>query len=684
MIRKELIQPESIVVVGASNDIKKPGGKVVKNLVDTKFSGSLYVVNPKESEIQGIKAYPDVKSIPPADLAILAIAAKFCPETVEILAKEKGVKAFIIFSAGFSEESEEGKHLEEQIVRIVNEAGASLIGPNCIGVMTPYHASVFTTPIPTLEPGQIDFISGSGATAVFIMESSIPLGLKFSNVFSVGNSAQLGVEDILEYLDENYEEGKSAPIKLLYMESIKKPQKLLKHARSLVQKGCRIAAVKAGSSEAGGRAASSHTGAMATNDAAVSALFRKAGIVRCHGRSELATMASIFKFPRPRGKNVAIVTHAGGPAVMLTDVLSTNGIHVPPITHPRKQELAEKLFPGSSVNNPIDFLATGTAEQLDQILHYCVNIFDNIDAIPVIFGSPGLFEVYDVYDVLDKHMKTSPKPIYPILPSVMNVENEIKYFIQKGNVFFPDEVNFGAAFAKYMNSFLPNEEKKVPMDETRIEQIVLSTSGYLSVENVSAVLNAAGIPTVPEAVSNDENTLAAKAQEIGYPIVMKVVGPIHKTDVGGVVLNVGNEETLRKEFKRLIQIPDTTAVLIQPMLKGIELFMGSAREEEFGHLIMFGLGGIFVETLKDVVQGLAPLSFEEAKYMIDSIRSKKMLEGARGFEPVNKDKLAEILVRLSWLVHTFPQIAELDLNPLLASGDKIFVVDARIKITHKN
>ncbi|MCX7696702.1 MAG: acetate--CoA ligase family protein [Bacteroidales bacterium] len=681
MISKELIQPTSITIVGASNDIRKPGGKVVKNLLDSKYQGKLFVVNPKETEVQGLKAYPDVRSIPPSDLAVLAIAAKFCPETVEILAKEKNVKAFIIFSAGFSEESHEGKLLEEEIVKIVNEAGATLIGPNCIGVMTPYHASVFTTPIPKLEPGQIDFISGSGATAVFIMESSIPLGLKFSNVFSVGNSAQVGVEDILEYLDQTYEEGKSAPIKLLYLETIKQPQKLLQHARSLVSKGCRIAAIKAGSSEAGGRAASSHTGAMATNDAAVEALFRKAGIIRCHGRSELATMASVFKFPRPQGKNVAIVTHAGGPAVMLTDALSNEGVHVPPIDHPAKNELAEKLFPGSSVNNPIDFLATGTAEQLDHILHYCINVFDQIHAIPVIFGSPGLFEVYDAYDVLDKHIKTSHKPIYPILPSVMNVAREIQHFIEKENVFFPDEVIFGKCFAKYVNTFIPKSEEKIPMNEDLIAKSLNGVNGYISPEKISFILDGAGIPRVREIISNSEDELIEKVHEIGFPVVMKVVGPIHKTDVGGVVLNINSESTLREEFKRLMQIPSATSVLVQPMIKGIELFMGSIHEGDFGHLLMFGLGGIFVETLKDVSYGLAPLSQEEAMYMIQSIRSNKMLDGVRGFQPINKAKLAEILVRLSWLVKLFPQIKELDLNPIIADGDQIYVVDARIKTT---
>ncbi len=682
MITKELIRPQSIVVVGASQDTKKPGGKILKNIIDNHFSGSLYVVNPKEPEIQGVKCHADVKDLPQVDLAILAIAARFCPETVEILAKQKGTKAFIILSAGFSEENAAGKELEQQVVKIINEAGACLIGPNCVGMMNSNHTSVFTSPIPKLEPKGIDFISGSGATAVFIMESCMMKGVTFGSVWSVGNSAQIGVEEVLEYLDNSFVPGESSLMKVLYIESVNKPQKLLKHAKSLISKGCRIAAVKAGSSDAGSRAASSHTGAMASSDVAVDALFRKAGIVRCYGREELAAVSSVFSFPKPTGKNVAIVTHAGGPSVMLTDALSSNGLNVPHIDNEASKELLTKLFAGSSVANPIDFLATGTAQQLDEILNTCENKFNDIDSIAVIFGSPGLFEVFDVYDVLDKHLKTAKKPIFPVLPSIVNAKNEVDYFVEKGNVFFPDEVVFGRALARVMNTPDPLCADEMPaVDTAAIRRIVdEAKDGYLLPEDVSAMLDAAGIPRAGEATSDKEDELVAAAEKIGYPLVMKVVGPVHKSDVGGVVLSVKTKEKLVEEFRRMMQIKDTTAILIQPMLSGVELFAGASREGDFGHLILSGLGGIFVEVLKDVTSGLTPLGKTEARMMIEGLRGKKILEGVRGQKAVDKEKFAEILTRLSAMLEAAPEIAEMDINPLLGDGSKIVAVDARINI----
>ncbi|MGE5318040.1 MAG: CoA-binding protein, partial [Chloroflexota bacterium] len=263
MINQQLINPKSIVVIGGSNDVTKPGGKVLKNLLDNNFPGKLYVTNPKETEIQGIKCYQDPADLPEVDLAILAIAAKYCPATVDILAHTKNTRAFIIFSAGFHEESEEGAKLEKQIVDTINSVNGCLIGPNCIGMMNHHHTSVFSLPIPRMEPHGVDFISGSGATAVFIMESGMMNGLSFGSVYSVGNSAQMGVEDVLQYLDETFDPDQSSRVKLLYVESINKPELLLKHATSLINKGCQIAAIKSGSSSAGSRAASSHTGALA-------------------------------------------------------------------------------------------------------------------------------------------------------------------------------------------------------------------------------------------------------------------------------------------------------------------------------------------------------------------------------------------------------------------------------------
>ena len=329
MITTQLLRPESIVVVGASNNVHKPGGAILKNLINGGYQGELRAVNPKETEVQGVPAFADVKELPDTDLAVLAVPAVMCPDIVETLASEKQTRAFIILSAGFGEETREGALLEERILETVNKYGASLIGPNCIGLMNTWHHSVFSQPIPNLNSKGVDLISSSGATAVFILESAVTKGLQFNSVWSVGNAKQIGVEDVLQFMDENFDPEKDSRIKLLYIESIHNPDRLLFHASSLIRKGCKIAAIKAGSSESGSRAASSHTGAIASSDSAVEALFRKAGIVRCFSREELTTVGCIFTLPELKGKNFAIITHAGGPGVMLTDALSKGGLNVP-------------------------------------------------------------------------------------------------------------------------------------------------------------------------------------------------------------------------------------------------------------------------------------------------------------------------------------------------------------------
>lgn len=680
MITNQLIHPTSIVIVGGSNDINKPGGKVLKNLIDNQFSGKIYVVNPKEEEIQGIKCHKSVENIPSCDLAILAIAAKYCPDTVEILAREKQTRAFIILSAGFHEESEAGAILEQQIVDTVNQYNACLIGPNCIGMMNHHHTSVFTTPIPKLDPKGVDFISGSGATAVFIMEASIPKGLTFSSVYSVGNSAQMGVEDVLKYLDETFDSDKSSKVKLLYIESVNKPDMLLKHASSLIKKGCKIAAIKSGSSAAGSRAASSHTGALASPDVAVESLFRKAGIVRCHSREELATVASIFMHKQLKGKNIAIITHAGGPAVMLTDALSNGGLEIP---HLENAELLTKLFAGSSVANPIDFLATGTAEQLGFIIDACEQEFENIDGMAVIFGSPGLFEVYDVYKLLDEKMKTCKKPIYPILPSIINVKKEIEYFIGLGRINFPDEVTFGNALCKVYATPEPEEYKKddLNINVNKIRTIIENAEdGYLHPEKVQELFDAARIPRAGEAVVSSKEEAIVSASKLGLPVVMKVVGPVHKSDVGGVVLNVSNFDDVATEFDRMIKIPDTTAILIQPMLSGHSVFVGAKKEDKFGHMVLCGLGGIYIEVLKDVQSALAPISKKEAHNMISRLKSYKIIQGVRGQEGLNEELFADVICRVGALCEAAPEIMEMDINPLMGNMQMLKAVDARIRI----
>ena len=684
MINQQLLNPKSIVVIGGSNNVHKPGGAIVRNIINGGFKGELHIVNPREEEVQGIRACHDVKDIPQTELAVLVVAAKYCPDYVDFLCCEKGVRAFIIISAGFGEETEAGALLERRILDTCEQYGAALIGPNCIGLLNRHHHSVFTLPIPNLSEQGADFISGSGATAVFILESAVSKGLQFNSVWSIGNGKQIGIEDVLQYMDEHFSPEHDSKVKLLYIENIHDPDKLLFHAGNLIRKGCRIAAIKAGASESGSRAASSHTGAIASSDAAVEALFRKAGIVRCFSREELTTVGCIFTLPELKGKNFAIVTHAGGPGVMLTDALSKGGLNVPKLEGPDADELKTKLFAGSSVANPIDFLATGTPDQLGTIIDYCENRFEQVDAIAVIYGTPGLTQLYEAYDVLDTKIRSCKKPVFPILPSLHTAGPEVAEFLAKGHVNFSDEVTLATALTQIMQTPkpAPPEVQLYGIDISRLNKIIMKidTKGYLPPQTVREILSCAGIPLVPELVSTSKEELTAFARKVGFPVVAKVVGPVHKSDVGGVALNIRTAEHLQLEYDRMMQIPDATGVMVQKMLKGTELFIGAKYEERFGHVVLCGLGGIFVEVLKDVSSGLAPLSYGEAYSMIHSLKGYKILKGTRGQQGINEEKFAEIIVRLSTLLRFATEIKEMDINPLLADSETITAVDARILI----
>ena len=682
MLHKALLNPSSIAIIGGSNDEQKPGGKLVYN-IKASFKGKIFVVNPKEELVQDLPCFKNINDLPPVDLAILAIASKLCFDAINILGKEKGTRGFIIISAGFSETGTEGAAEEKRIATLVNHFGGTLIGPNCIGLLTSSYSGIFTSPVPLLNSKGIDFVSSSGATAVFIIESAIPKGLTFASVWSIGNAAQTNIEDVLEYFDETYIDGVSPRVKIIYIESIKNPDKLLNHATSLVHKGCRIAAIKAGGSEAGSRAALSHTGAIANSELAVEALFRKAGIVRCSGREELTTVASVLLHKELKGNRIAIITHAGGPAVMLTDALATSRLEVLPIDERTGQELLQKLPAGSSVKNPIDFLATGTADHLEQIIDTCEKL-SMIDGMAVIFGSTGLHKIFDVYEVLHRKMETCQKPIFPILPSIQTAHAEVDQFLSKGHINFPDEVMLGQALGKVYNTPHPVINLSCPntinIKEIR-QHLDKVTPGFLTHPEIRQLLSYTSIKQVDEVACKTQEEVVDAANLYGYPVVLKVNGPIHKTDVGGVVLNIKSEQHLLSVYRQMMEIPGVLGVLVQPMVTGLELFIGANYEPAFGHVIFCGLGGIFVEALHDVSYGLAPLSYEEAYSMIRSLRSYPILKGMRGQQEIDEDVFAQIIVNLSWMLRNAVEIKEMDINPLIAKGKEIVAVDVRVLIS---
>jgi acetyltransferase len=359
---------------------------------------------------------------------------------------------------------------------------------------------------------------------------------------------------------------------------------------------------------------------------------------------------------------------------------------VPDLSGSVADELKGKLYPGSAVGNPIDIIGTGTPEHLATAIDYCENRFPEVDLMMVIFGSPGLVKLYDAYEVLHKKMESCKKPIFPVLPSIVTAGPEVKSFVRKGHVNFSDEVTLGTALSRVLNTPKPAslDLQLYGVDIPAIRRLVESLpDGYLEPGNVRKLLEAANIPLVEELVTTDKDELTAFAEKNGYPVVLKVVGPVHKSDIGGVALDIRSAEHLIFEYERMMQLPDVTAVMIQPMLKGPELFLGAKYEDRFGHIVLCGLGGIFVEVLQDVSYGLAPLSYDETFSMIRSLKGYPIIKGVRGQQGIDEQQYADIIVRLSTLLRISTEIKEMDINPLVATPRGIFAVDARIRIGRK-
>lgn len=684
-ISQLLLRPRSIAVIGASSDPLKPGGRVLLNIKENHYSGELWPVNPKAEEIIGLRAYTDVSSLPSApDLALIAIPAPFVLESLKLLA-DKGNRAVIILTAGFGEKGEEGKAAEQRILELANTCGMTVIGPNCSGFLTPVYAGKFAGIIPRLKPGRIDFVSGSGATVDYVMEQAVKRGLQFSHVLNLGNSIQLGVEDMLELLDESHE-AESAKLVLLYMESVSKPRKLLKHVQNLREKGCIFVGIKSGVTKAGARAAASHTGALASSDHAVQALFDKAGIIRVFSKQELIEVACVLSSISrlPAGNRACIVTDAGGPGVMLSDVLNRHHIELPSFSDKTVQKLAEVLPPQASLSNPIDCLPSRNAEQIREIFSILdEEESDTFDAAFFITGNSGMSDNWEIYSEVIELRGRCSIPVLPIFSSATTCAGLLEKVIESGTIYFHDEVTAGRAFASIVNrpqsvatpSALADYDKKsISAAFSENNETVLST------QSVKAVLDAAGFNLPPQFDVATENDLEKACQAIGYPIVMKVIGLLHKSDAGGVITGISNKTEATAAWKKLSSIPGSIGVQVQKMVQGQEVILGAVKEGRFGHLIMFGLGGIYAEVMRDVKFALAPLSREEAVRMINGIRACKLLDGVRGEQGMSTDLLAEYLMRLSRLVDDFPAIQEIDLNPLKGTGTDLYTVDARIMI----
>lgn len=684
-VYRALFRPESIAVVGASDNLSKPGGKVLKNLIDHRYKGTLWAVNPTSAIVSGLPSFTSIDNLPAApDLAIIAIPAPLVVSALEDLAR-KGTRAIIVLTAGFGEKGEEGRREEERMRGIADKAGMVLIGPNCSGFMTPHYSGKFAGIIPEMRPRSIDIISGSGATVDLIMEQAVQRGLSFCDVINVGNSAQTGVEDIVALYDENYGPDNS-PILLLYLESLKKPGLLLHHLRQLSLKGCTVVGIKAGVGGAGARAAASHTGAMATDDVAVDALFRKGGVIRVRSKIEMVDVACVLTAIRGRleGNRVCVITDAGGPGVMISDELERQGMELPVLKEKTKGLLKRFLPPESSLLNPVDCLPTRTASQMSEILRIIEQEESgNIDVIVAMVANPGMSENDEIYRVVFRAMDSCSIPVIPVLSSTTTCAALINDFTREGKCFFQDEVPLAAALgnAARRPRLWTAPDSLCGYDRDGLEKILpVSRRGAIGPAAARDILLRAGFRFPRQAEAFSKEGLAASCEKIGYPLAMKVIGPLHKSDLGGVKIGINGMEEALSAWDALMGIQDAAGVLIQEMIEGHEVIIGAHRTDDLGHLIMFGLGGIYAEAIKDVRFALSPLSKEEGLEMVKSISGYSILEGIRGVRGMSTDLLVESVQRLGRLVADFPDIKEVDINPLKGYGDRLFVVDARIII----
>lgn len=677
-----LLNPVSIAVIGASTNIYKPGGRVFKNIKENGFKGPLWPVNPKTPEILDLPVYQQISDLPKApDLALICIPAPFVMTALMELA-DKGTRAVIILTAGFGETSEKGKAEEKRIVEFVQSNGMIVAGPNCSGFLTPCYAGKFAGIIPELETGSIDFISGSGATVDYVMEQAVPRGLKFSHVFNLGNSIQLGVEDMVMMLDIQHGPD-SAGLMLLYMEAVNQPEKLLKHARSLTSKGCTIIAIKSGVTVSGTKAAASHTGAMASSDRAVQALFDKAGIIRVSSKMELIEAACAVKALQglPKGRRACIITDAGGPGVMLSDELDRQGIELPGLSDSARSGISKLLPEEASLENPIDCLPSRTGQQIKEIFQVLEGDEKNIiDFMFLVTGNSEMSDNWEIYTEIIELRKKRSMPVIPVLSSLTTCAALIDKVKQSGTPFFLDEVSAGRAVGQIINRPRLSEpgSRLDNYDRRKISEILKSENHIVSQDAVEKILRAAGFSLPPQTAVSNVSDLEAACLKTGFPVAMKAIGPLHKSDVGGVKTSIRDMSEARLAWNMLNAIPDTRGVLVQKMVDGLEMILGAVKEEDFGHLIMFGLGGIYTEVLKDVKFSLAPLSHEEAFDLIHNIQSFPLLEGVRGAAGVSLEKVADCLLRLSCLVTDFPDIQEVDLNPVKGIGEALSPIDARI------
>jgi len=688
-----VFSPRSIAVIGASRRRDSIGFALLHNLIANQFSGAIYPVNPGAQAIHSLKCYPNVAAIPdPIDLAVILVPRdKVLAAVDECLAK--GVRGLVVITAGFSETGEEGARHERVLRDRVRAAGVRMIGPNCMGVInTDPELSLNATFAPTpARRGSIGFVSQSGALGVAILNVAQDLGIGLTQFVSMGNKADVSGNDLLVHWEDDPE----TRVIAMYLESFGNPRRFTEIAKRVTRKKP-ILVVKSGRTAEGARAASSHTGAIAGTDVTVSAFLDQCGVLRANTIEELFDVArALDRCPLPQGFRVGIVTNAGGPAIMATDACVNLGLQIPDISEETRAALRAFLPPEASVSNPVDMIASATAESYRRTLGIVLDD-PGVDMALVINVTPLLSSPIDILEAVGEVARDRTKPVLAVMMATDEFYERVKEAADLPPVYRFPESAARAMFllARYAAWVRRPEEAAVPdfpVDDAAVAAILeRAPEGYLDPADAFRVLDLYGIPLARWRMAGSREEALAAAREIGYPVVLKAVAPdlVHKSDVGAVQVDLRDEAELARALDRAGASVEGAGHriegwLVQEMARGgHEVIYGITTDPRFGPLLMFGLGGKYVEVFQDVRFGVLPLGKSEAEDMIRGIRGFKLLEGVRGEPGADLDLLAEILLRLAQLSKRHPRIQELDINPFLAgpSRDRARALDARIRL----
>lgn len=690
-----LFRPSSIAVVGASRRSGTIGHQIVDNLLRHGYQGVIHPVNPSARAVHGVRAWPDVASIPePIDLAVIVVPKDHVASVVDDCGRA-GVKALVVISAGFKEVGGAGVERENALMEQVRKYGMRLVGPNCMGLLnTEADVSMNATFAPTMPPpGHMSFMSQSGALGVTILDYAAEYGIGIHHFVSVGNKPDVSGNDLLEY----WEDDPGTRVILMYLENFGNPRRFTRIARRVTRKKP-VVVVKSGRTGAGARAASSHTGALAGTDLATDALLSQCGVLRADSVEELFDMAMAFEAqPVPRGERVAIVTNAGGPGIIIADACESAGLRVSPLSDETQARLRTLLPEEASVRNPVDMIASATGERYRDVLD-AVLADPSVDAAVAAFVPPlGIRQIDVAAHIVDARAGHPDKPLLAVLMGREGLP-EGKARLQEAGIpayTFPESAARALAamhrYHRWLERPLP-EPTRFDVDGRAVASILdrardEGRAGLLEHEALAA-LAAYGIPVVEHRVVADVDAAVAAAEEIGYPVVLKALSPevVHKTDVGAVRVDLRGPDDVAAAGRAIVEAVGEVAgarlegILVERFERGgRETIVGVHSDPAFGPVVMFGLGGIYVEALSDVTFRIQPVSEQDAREMVDSIRGRKLLDGVRGEPPVDREGLVAVIQRVSQLVGDHPHIREVDINPLLARPDGALSLDARIR-----